>query len=96
KCGEEGVHVEHEESVPFPSGSVSKPTLERGHLPLKSRTDNSHQTFKEFPILDAVEAYELLESGQISGNVVLLAPAWLEEENRKNKEIEHESETTGG
>ncbi|MGF1473315.1 MAG: choice-of-anchor Q domain-containing protein, partial [Rubrobacteraceae bacterium] len=45
KCGEEGVHVEHEESVPFPSGSVSKPTLERGHLPLKSRTDNSHQTF---------------------------------------------------
>ncbi|MGF1471945.1 MAG: phosphoribosyltransferase, partial [Rubrobacteraceae bacterium] len=47
KCGEEGVHVEHEESVPFPSGSVSKPTLERGHLPLKSRTDNSHQTFKD-------------------------------------------------
>ncbi|MGB3635439.1 MAG: medium chain dehydrogenase/reductase family protein [Rubrobacteraceae bacterium] len=29
---------------------------------------------KKFPILEAVEAYELLESGKISGNVVLLAP----------------------
>jgi hypothetical protein len=46
KCGEEGVHVEHEESVPFPSGLVSKPTLVRGHLPLKSSPDNSHQAFK--------------------------------------------------
>jgi hypothetical protein len=35
ECGEEGVHIEHEESVPFPSGLGSKPTLERGHLPLK-------------------------------------------------------------
>src|SRR5829696_10462366 len=46
KCGEEGVHVEHEQSVPFPSGLVSKPTLVRGHLPLKSSMDNSHQAFK--------------------------------------------------
>src|SRR5829696_2963695 len=45
KCGEEGVHVEHEESVPFPSGSGGKPTLERGHLPLKSSPPNSHQAF---------------------------------------------------
>jgi hypothetical protein len=46
KCGEEGVHVEHEGSVPFPSGSGSRPTLVRGHLPLKSSIDNSHQAFK--------------------------------------------------
>src|SRR5215207_3624877 len=45
ECGEEGVHVEHW-SVPFPEGSVSKPTLVRGHLPLKFRADNSHQAFK--------------------------------------------------
>jgi hypothetical protein len=36
ECGEEGVHVEHEELVPFPWGSVSKPTLACGDLPLKS------------------------------------------------------------
>src|SRR3989337_2147636 len=47
ECGEEGVHVEHEESVPFPSGSVlGKPTLIRGHLPLKFLTANSPQAFK--------------------------------------------------
>jgi hypothetical protein len=46
KCGEEGVHVEHEQSVPFPTGSGSKPTLGCGHLLLKSLTPNSHQTFK--------------------------------------------------
>src|SRR5215208_549175 len=46
KCGEEGVHVDHE-SVPFPWGSGSRPTLERGCLPLKFRADNSHQAFKE-------------------------------------------------
>src|SRR5215208_4998260 len=46
KCGEEGVHIDHEESVPFPSGLVSKPTLVRGHLPLKSSPDNSHHAFK--------------------------------------------------
>jgi len=46
ECGEEGVHVEHEESAPFLSGSGSKPTLERGHLPLKPSTGNSHQAFK--------------------------------------------------
>jgi hypothetical protein len=46
ECGEEGVHIEHEESVPFPSGSVSKPTLANGHLPLKSSMDDSHQAFK--------------------------------------------------
>lgn len=47
ECSEEGVHVEHERSVPFPPGSGSKPTLERGHFPLKFRSDNSHQAFKE-------------------------------------------------
>src|SRR5215208_2548513 len=46
KCGEEGVHVNHEESAPFPSGSGGKLTLERGHLPLKSSPCNSHQAFK--------------------------------------------------
>jgi hypothetical protein len=46
--GEEGVHIDHEESVPFPSGSVSKPTLANGHLPLKFLPDNSHQAFKGF------------------------------------------------
>src|SRR5688572_29022389 len=45
KCGEEGVHVNHEESVPFPSGSGSKPTLKGGHLPLKFPTGNSHEAF---------------------------------------------------
>jgi hypothetical protein len=44
--GEEGVHIEHEESVPFPWGSGSKPTLANGHLPLKSSPDNSHQAFE--------------------------------------------------
>src|SRR5829696_6774796 len=47
ECGEEGVHVEHEESVPFPLGLVSKPTLRFGHLPLKSSPCNSHHTFKD-------------------------------------------------
>src|SRR5215204_1546646 len=47
ECGEEGVHIEHEESVPFPSESGGKPTLECGHLPLKSSSYNSHQAFKE-------------------------------------------------
>jgi hypothetical protein len=45
ECGEEGVHVEHEGSVPFPSGSGSKPTLSCGRLPLKSSPYNSHQAF---------------------------------------------------
>jgi hypothetical protein len=40
--GEEGVHIEHKESVLFPWGSGSKPTLMCGHLPLKLRRDNSH------------------------------------------------------
>jgi hypothetical protein len=44
--GEEGVHIEHEELVPFPWGLVSKPTLIGGHLPLKFRSNNSHQAFK--------------------------------------------------
>ena len=47
ECGEEGVHVEHE-SVPFPWGSVlGKPTLFRGHLPLKLPATNSHQAFNQ-------------------------------------------------
>jgi hypothetical protein len=47
KCGEEGVHVKHAESVPFPSGNgIDKPTLIRGHLPLNIRPNNSHQAFK--------------------------------------------------
>jgi hypothetical protein len=47
KCGKEGVHVKHEESVPFLAGSGGKLTLIRRHLPLKSSTYNSHQAFKE-------------------------------------------------
>jgi hypothetical protein len=47
ECGEEGVHVDHEESVAFPSGSVlGKPTLERGHLQFNLMLLNSHQAFK--------------------------------------------------
>jgi hypothetical protein len=46
ECGEEGVHINHE-SVPFPLGNgIGKPTLIRGHLPLKFRPNNSHQAFK--------------------------------------------------
>jgi hypothetical protein len=45
KCGEEGVHIDHE-PVPFPLGLGSRPTLDCGHLPLKSSRDNSHQAFK--------------------------------------------------
>jgi hypothetical protein len=47
--GEEGVHIEHVESAPFPSGLVSKPTLIRGHLPLKPSPCNSHQAFNRAP-----------------------------------------------
>src|SRR5436305_2070481 len=46
KYGEEGVHVDHGSPVPFPSGTGSKPTLNRGHLPLNLRPANSHQAFK--------------------------------------------------
>jgi uncharacterized membrane protein YraQ (UPF0718 family) len=46
ECGEEGVHIEHEESVPFPRGSGSKSTLAKGHLPLKFSPDNSHQALE--------------------------------------------------
>ena len=43
--------------------------LEAGQIhPIIART---------FPLLDAVEAYKLLESGQVTGNVVLLAPELL-------------------
>src|SRR5215203_1183219 len=48
ECGEEGVHVDHESTGPFPSGNgIGKPTLMGGHLPLNFRSSNSHQTFKE-------------------------------------------------
>ena len=33
---------------------------------------------KKFPILEAAQANALLESGQVIGNVVLVAPEWLE------------------
>src|SRR5215208_636351 len=47
ECGEEGVHVDHESTVPFLSGNgIGKPTLMGGHLPLNFRSSNSHQTFK--------------------------------------------------
>jgi NADPH:quinone reductase-like Zn-dependent oxidoreductase len=32
---------------------------------------------KTFPLLEAVQAYELLESGKVTGNIVLLAPGML-------------------
>src|SRR5215210_7384347 len=63
ECGEEGVHVEHEESVPFPWGSVSKPTLASWHLPLKSSTDNSHQAFKITGESAGAETHVDLEGG---------------------------------
>jgi len=34
-----------------------------------------------YPILEAIKAYELLESGQVTGNLVLLAPELLGQEN---------------
>jgi len=54
ECGEEGVHVKHEESVPFPTGSGGKLTLRRGHLPLKSSPPNSHQAFKGWPTREMI------------------------------------------
>ena len=33
----------------------------------------------KFPILEAAKANELLESGQVIGNIVLVAPEWLDE-----------------
>src|SRR3712207_5237070 len=51
KCGEEGVQIDHW-PVPFPSGSGSKPTLNRGHLPLKFSTDNSHQAFDDISCVE--------------------------------------------
>src|SRR5215217_7607037 len=44
--GEEGVHIEHRSSAPFPSGMGGKSTLKCGHLPLNLSSHNSHQAFK--------------------------------------------------
>jgi hypothetical protein len=33
-----------------------------------------------FPLLEAVDAYGLLESGQVTGNPVLVAPELLDEQ----------------
>jgi hypothetical protein len=73
------VHVEHG-SVPFPWGSGSKPTLNRGHLPLNIRPDNSHQTFKLSwtPIRRHV-----LVKGAASPDDPALRGYWLERERRK-------------
>jgi NADPH:quinone reductase-like Zn-dependent oxidoreductase len=38
---------------------------------------NKHIIAEKFPILEAAKANELLESGEVSGNVVLLAPELL-------------------
>ena len=35
----------------------------------------------KYPLLEAVKAYELLESGRVTGNLVLLAPELLDQEN---------------
>jgi NADPH:quinone reductase-like Zn-dependent oxidoreductase len=35
----------------------------------------------KYPLLEAVKAYELLESGQVTGNLVLLAPELLDRKN---------------
>src|SRR5215211_5393537 len=63
KCGKEGVHIDHKSSVPFPSGSVSKPTLVYGHLPLKSATGNSHQAFKGALAIFQTVSWEVGEWG---------------------------------
>src|SRR5215208_3584927 len=72
KCGQEGVHVEHEGSVPFPWGSGSRPTLERRHLPLKSSIDNSHQAFKGYERADFEDAWSryLPHPGGFIGNTI--------------------------
>jgi len=36
---------------------------------------------EKYPLLEAIKAYELLESGQVTGNLVLLAPEVLGQEN---------------
>jgi NADPH:quinone reductase-like Zn-dependent oxidoreductase len=36
---------------------------------------------RKYPLLEAVKAYGLLESGQVTGNLVLLAPELLDQEN---------------
>jgi len=40
---------------------------------------------KKFPILEAAQANELLESGQVIGNIVLLAPELLSVFRFRNK-----------
>ena len=69
ECGEEGVHVEHKSSVPFPWGSGSKPTLKGGHLPLKSSIYNSHQALN-VPKSGHM-AYARRYSGRYTATVVL-------------------------
>ena len=80
KCGEEGVHVEHGESVPFPSGSGSRPTLDRGHLPLKSSIDNPHQAFKERGYW---EDYQRAFEGAINETSTEYAPWYVIPANKK-------------
>ena len=53
------VHVDHESSVPFPSGLVGKPTLVGGHLSLKSSTGNSHQAFKRSKLERNIRTFRL-------------------------------------
>jgi hypothetical protein len=70
KCGEEGVHIDHEESVPFPSGSGSKPTLVCGHLPFKPSIDNSHQAFNDvYRPYNSEDLERLVEDGNLSPDV---------------------------
>jgi NADPH:quinone reductase-like Zn-dependent oxidoreductase len=40
---------------------------------------------KRFPLLKAVQAYELLQSGNVTGNLVLLAPELFDEHSRKEE-----------
>ena len=40
---------------------------------------------KRFPLLEAVQAYEWLQSGNVTGNLVLLAPELFEEQSRREE-----------
>lgn len=40
---------------------------------------------KRFPLLEAVQAYELLQSGHVTGNLVLLAPEIFKEHTPKEE-----------
>src|SRR5215212_1479120 len=91
ECGEEGVHVDHESTVPFLSGNgIGKPTLMGGHLPLNFRSSNSHQTFKDTMVMSRLaRSGELKDDGKPVGHG-LGAVLRTEGVASISKEVDHE------